>query len=205
MVWGIFPTVYVFELMTFVFSPRERCTLLTNYELTDISANVSEDEVVLTFHLAGQFSYHLTNNFLPAFLILLISYMTLFIPLSDFNERVMVSLTSLLVLAALYSSANSGIVSTTYMKLFDLWFVVLIALSFVVVVFHAVVNHAHHRPPTPITSVSPVAEKIRPYTVIPQAAKPRMMEAHTINKIGIMVLSVTLILFLVIYMILVAA
>ncbi|XP_050714165.1 ligand-gated ion channel 50-like [Eriocheir sinensis] len=63
----------------------------------------------------------------------IISLVTLHFDLADFQDRIMVSLTSLLVLATYFTQTSQTIPKTSYLKLIDVWFVALIALDFGVI------------------------------------------------------------------------
>ena len=94
--------------------------------------------VTLYIELAPFYSYHLLNSFLTSLLILLISFSTFLYRINDFNERIMVSLTALLVLTGFFSQANT--VQTPYLKLLDIWYAVLIIFTFLNVVFVSALN-----------------------------------------------------------------
>lgn len=96
--------------------------------------------LTLTLHLTAQPDFHITNSFVPSFLMFVICYLSLFFPIECFNEKIMVSLTALLVLVTLFSEAMTVYVKTPYLKLIDVWYVVLIFLCFAVVVANAHVN-----------------------------------------------------------------
>ncbi|KAG7172508.1 Glutamate-gated chloride channel subunit beta-like 2, partial [Homarus americanus] len=49
--------------------------------------------------------YFVTSTYVPTFLLLVVGYLTFFFPLHDFNERIMVTLTSLLVEAAFFTQS----------------------------------------------------------------------------------------------------
>lgn len=113
---------------------------LLDYRLDNIITEEHGPAFSLLFHLSGQPEYHLLNSFLPSSLVFLICYSSLWFPTSDFTDRVMVSLTSLLVLMTLFSQpADSYIKSPSY-RLLSMWFVVLIVLCFAVVVCNVGVN-----------------------------------------------------------------
>ncbi|CAL4095075.1 unnamed protein product, partial [Meganyctiphanes norvegica] len=57
--------------------------------------------IKLRFH--NLFTFYVSNTYLPTFIMLIIGYMTFIFPLDDFNDRIMVALTSLLVEAALFT------------------------------------------------------------------------------------------------------
>ncbi|KAL7646772.1 UNVERIFIED_CONTAM: hypothetical protein RMT77_002027 [Armadillidium vulgare] len=73
------------------------------------------------------------NSFVPTLLICIIAYSTLIFPIKDFSDRVMLSLTALLVLAALFTQSSNTSVITPYFKLLDIWFVVSIFYCFMIV------------------------------------------------------------------------
>ncbi|XP_050692096.1 uncharacterized protein LOC126983432 [Eriocheir sinensis] len=115
---------------------------LLDFRLEKVTAQVHHDgKLTFTLHLVGQPDYHLTNSFLPSALMFVICYSSLFFPISGFNERIMVSLTSLLVLVALFSQATNTYVRTPYYKLIDVWYVGLIFLCFAVVIANVLVNY----------------------------------------------------------------
>ncbi|XP_042879066.1 uncharacterized protein LOC122257689 [Penaeus japonicus] len=121
--------------------------------VTRLGADLNVTFTVLTLHLRSLFDYHLLNSFGPSALMFIICYTTLFIPINDFNERIMVSLTAMLVLAALFSQATSSYVRTPYFKLIDIWYAVIIALCFIVVLVNVGVNRVRLQgcPYQPIT------------------------------------------------------
>ncbi|RXG60837.1 Glycine receptor subunit alpha-1 [Armadillidium vulgare] len=89
-----------------------------------ISANHEVGEngaVLLTIHLGNVYGYHVLTSFVPSVLTCIITYSTLFFPIKDFSNRVMVSMVALLVLAVLFTQASNSSVTTPYLKLLDIW------------------------------------------------------------------------------------
>ena len=78
----------------------------------------------------------LIGTFFPTILLWFLAYFTIFIRVDDFNERIMVSVTILLVLAALLTSIKDRIPSTSYFKYIDLWFLWYTAFIFSITLFH---------------------------------------------------------------------
>lgn len=118
---------------------------LREYKLLRITYDHDDKFIVLRLHLKSLYDYHLMNSFLPSAIVFMISLTTLFFPVRDFNERIMVSLTVLVVLAALFTQASSASVKTPYFKLLDVWYTALVALCFFVVVVNAVIHHIINR------------------------------------------------------------
>lgn len=116
---------------------------LLDYHLDNQTLLPNGDKLTLTLHLSGQADYHLLGSFSPSGLMFLICYSTLYYPIGNFNERLMASLTSLLVLVALFSQTTAANVKTPYYKLLDVWYVVLVALCFFVVIANSLVHILH--------------------------------------------------------------
>ncbi|KAK3881313.1 hypothetical protein Pcinc_014239 [Petrolisthes cinctipes] len=113
---------------------------LLDYFLDNVTMDIDNMFVTLTLHLSGRYEYHILSSFCPSALMFIISYSTFFFPITDFNERIMGSLTSLLVLAGLFAQASGSYIKTPYFKLIDIWYAVLIMLNFGVVIINSIVN-----------------------------------------------------------------
>ncbi|XP_042858382.1 glycine receptor subunit beta-like [Penaeus japonicus] len=98
----------------------------------------------LTIVFTNLFLYYLANSYLPSFLLVVISYSTFFFRLEDFNERIMVSITAMLVLVALFQQTSSTILKTTYLKLIDVWYMVCIVVDFVMVILLVVIDFSRY-------------------------------------------------------------
>ncbi|KAK8397292.1 hypothetical protein O3P69_004770 [Scylla paramamosain] len=98
----------------------------------------SGQAVELTFRNLSTF--YITSTYVPTFIIVVIGYLVFFFPLDDFNERIMVALTALLVEAAFFTQMSASIPQTAYLKLVDVWFVFCIISLFLVVVTVAFIN-----------------------------------------------------------------
>ena len=75
-----------------------------------INVTTSQDDydlVTATLVLRRQPEFHLSNTFVQLFVLVLIGFMSFFFDLENFNERIMVTLTTLLVIATLNSSIQA--------------------------------------------------------------------------------------------------
>ena len=89
-----------------------------------------------TIKMDRMYTDQLIGTFFPTILLWFLAYFTIFIRVDDFNERIMVSVTILLVLAALLTSIKDRIPSTSYFKYIDLWFLWYTAFIFSITIFH---------------------------------------------------------------------
>lgn len=84
---------------------------------------------VVGFVFSRQYSYYMTSAFLPSIMLMLVGYASLFCKRENRDLRVMMSLTTLLVLYSLYQQVEDGLPSTSYTKAIDVWF--FFAISFI--------------------------------------------------------------------------
>ncbi|XP_071538213.1 uncharacterized protein [Panulirus ornatus] len=105
--------------------------------------NHSGQTMELTFKNLSTF--YVFSTYLPTLIIVVIDYLVFYFPLENFNERIMVGLTGLLVEATFFSQVSSSIPRTAYLKLVDIWFVFCIVSLFLVVVTVAIVQWLQDR------------------------------------------------------------
>ncbi|XP_066957582.1 uncharacterized protein [Macrobrachium rosenbergii] len=144
--------------------------------------NYSGRKIVISMdNLSG---FHISSTYVPTFLMVVISYSTLYFDLNDFNDRIMVSLTALLVLATLFTQISEITPKTSYLKLLDVWFVVTIFISFSIIIILVVINHLNMQEArervAPIKMkrfLYPVPERSRKVNAFCQVAIPSILIA----------------------------
>ncbi|XP_064088250.1 uncharacterized protein LOC135202695 [Macrobrachium nipponense] len=109
-------------------------TFINNTDFIDIGQKVD-------LELRNLYGYYISNTYIPTTLLVIICYLTLFFDLDDFTDRVMISLTALLVLSSLFTQTSQTIPKTAYLKLIDLWFVVLIVFVFLIVLVLVIIEN----------------------------------------------------------------
>ncbi|XP_063600616.1 uncharacterized protein LOC134776794 [Penaeus indicus] len=108
--------------------------------------------VIMMQHL---YATQLVTIFVPTTLINLISFATFCFKWFDFQNRIIVSLTALLVLSTLFGQIADHLPRTSYFKLIDIWFFGSILFSFVIIIIHTLVEFHHHYASPNHTSGSP--------------------------------------------------
>ena len=83
----------------------------------------------------------LTSTFFQTFILWLLAYITLFIPVGNLNERFMGSVTALLVLAALLGSMEDNLPKSNQTKCIDIWFLSYIINIFFIIIFHVIIEN----------------------------------------------------------------
>ena len=83
----------------------------------------------------------LTSTFFQTFMLWLLAYLTLFIPVRNLNERFMGSVTALLVLASLLGSLKDSLPKSNQTKCIDIWFLCYIINIFLIIIFHVILEN----------------------------------------------------------------
>lgn len=109
--------------------------------ITDWPVESRPESIEVRIELKSQYGYYIISNYVPSLLMFLVAYSSFFFPIDNFSERVMVSLTSLLVLAAFFTQASDTTVHTPYVKMLDAWFTCLIVVNFSVVILNVIINN----------------------------------------------------------------
>ena len=84
---------------------------------------------------------HLMTTFFQTFILWLLAYLTLFIPIENLNERFMGAVTALLVLASLLGSMENDLPKSSQMNLIDYWFLWYIINIFFIIIFHVILEN----------------------------------------------------------------
>ncbi|KAF2363380.1 Neurotransmitter-gated ion-channel ligand-binding domain [Trinorchestia longiramus] len=85
--------------------------------------------------------FYLLTLYIPTVLLVIIAYFTLFFNPIDFNSRIVVALTSLLVLSSLFTQTSNSLPKTSYFKLVDIWLFFSIVIIFMIVLFQTLVEY----------------------------------------------------------------
>lgn len=123
--------------------PLYRSRLL-EYEVVNITLdlqhfNLFDDgkkELVMTTQFRHLYGYYIISIYLPTLLLILVSYATFFFNADDFTDRIMVSVTALLVLSTFLSTASSSMARVSYFTLIDIWLSFCIVSVFVICISH---------------------------------------------------------------------
>ncbi|XP_066946136.1 uncharacterized protein [Macrobrachium rosenbergii] len=139
--------------------------------------NYSGQAVRLVFQNMSNF--YVTSTYIPTFVIVIIGYTVFFFPIWNFNERVMVGLTGLLVEATFFSQVSASIPHTAYLKLVDIWFVYCIVILFLVVVALVIIHWIQEE--STVSKVRPVAQKGTPLLLETDVRAIRKSRAKRFN------------------------
>ncbi|MPC44567.1 Ligand-gated ion channel 50 [Portunus trituberculatus] len=112
--------------------------VLEEYLLNNMTLVPGEDgnTASITLVLERRYQKYLWDTFLPSASLLIIGYGTLFLPAESFSDRGTMSLTSLLVLVALYTDSLDTLPTIPYNTLMDIWYIFSIAFLGLIIATH---------------------------------------------------------------------
>ncbi|XP_066941310.1 uncharacterized protein [Macrobrachium rosenbergii] len=162
--------------------------LLAEYVVEDITIQKGAAEgyslVVVGITFYRRYAYYLTSAYLPTIMLMIISYTSLFCKRENCDLRVMMALTTLLVLYALYQQISNDLPRTSYTKAIDVWCFFSITFIFSQVILHVFVNLKHMRPCLssclrPSSEVKEIAKKDNKASSAPENPESRQNSLHS--------------------------
>ncbi|XP_063869502.1 glycine receptor subunit alpha-2-like [Scylla paramamosain] len=119
-------------------------TSLIEYAIGHLTMNTLPNEefssVAVEVRFMRRYGFYLLTLYIPTTLLMLIAYATLYFNPDDFNSRIVVALTSLLVLSSLFTQTSNSLPKTSYFKLVDVWLFFSIVMIFNVVMLQTLVD-----------------------------------------------------------------
>ncbi|CAL4120869.1 unnamed protein product, partial [Meganyctiphanes norvegica] len=167
---------------------------MTEYIVEDPSIHVREESsysiASVNFSLQRRYHYYITSLYIPTLMLLLISYASLWCPNEAYDLRVMMSLTTMLVLYSLYQQISNDLPRTSYIKSVDIWCFFALTYIFSQVVYHVLTDTRRWRCYGMKTSADDV-------TNIDDS--PRRVSSYLLILIARIAYAFVLIIFLVVY------
>ncbi|KAK7070885.1 hypothetical protein SK128_003092 [Halocaridina rubra] len=104
--------------------------------MRNIDLTLSPVDIVLITEFEHLFGFYLISIYMPTLLLVVVSYVTFYFDQEDFSDRIMVSLTALLVLSTFLSTASSSMARVSYFTFLDIWLSFCIAFVFAICLIH---------------------------------------------------------------------
>merc|ERR1712027_643 len=83
-----------------------------------------------------KWTYHFWTIFLQSVLLISVAYMTFYFKMSNFQDRVMIAITTMMVVATIQSSINKMVPKTSYIKMIDIWLIYSFNIIIVMMIVH---------------------------------------------------------------------
>ncbi|KAG7163496.1 Neuronal pentraxin-1-like 1 [Homarus americanus] len=187
--------------------------LLSAYMVTEAFVNIppgkntSNSILEVHFVLERRFWLLVLTMLVPTLMLVTIGYSTLYVSVSllqvgkdksslnltasgkkfgsssQLQVRLIVSLTTLLVLYTLYNQTAATLPSTAYVKMIDVWFFTCIFLLFSIIIFHVVVEYIHDSNKTQSITTSTISVPRIKVNTLSGVSSPERKKAPLLNKI----------------------
>lgn len=146
--------------------------------LYDNKGEFSEAKVRIP--LQRRAGYAILNIYTPSLILLIISYVSLFFRPHIFEVRVMTTLTALLVMATLFTQVSASLPKTSYFKMVDLWLLFCIVMSFMVIIFHTIIDNSLGDEISGVADDSSLI-KVKPFSSTPNTPPPMLRSYKKIS------------------------
>ena len=132
--------------------------------------------LTISIVMSREYTNQILTIFIASWLIWFVAYLTFFIPLENFNNRFMGSVTSLLVLTSLLNSVQNNLPETAYFKNIDVWFLWYIFNSIIMIAAHVIIDNLSYSAKNQVHVLSFNSNTIDDF-------KTRNMDKKKLNKI----------------------
>merc|ERR1719208_269210 len=95
-----------------------------------------------------KWSYHFWTIFLQSVFLLSVAYMTFYFKMSNFQDRVMIAITTMMVVATIQSSINKMVPKTSYIKMIDVWLLYSFNIIIIMMIVHTYLDTYVKRDPS---------------------------------------------------------
>jgi len=115
--------------------------------------------------------YHLITIFIQSILLLAVAYLTFYFRLNNFQDRIMISITCMLIISTIQSSIDKMVPKTSYFKMVDIFLLYSFNVVIVIMAIHTYMDMCIHRHdvtgmivdksasrPSSVTKVEPITD-----------------------------------------------
>ncbi|XP_069167656.1 LOW QUALITY PROTEIN: uncharacterized protein [Procambarus clarkii] len=134
---------------------------LVEYEIGDITMHRQEEDgggesefstIEVEVRFIRRYTFYLLTLYIPTTFLIVIAYATFFFHPDDFNSRITVAITSLLVLTSLFTQTSNALPKTSYFKMIDVWLFFSIVVIFLVILLQTLINFSKPAPSATTTT-----------------------------------------------------
>lgn len=83
-----------------------------------------------------KWTFHFWTIFLQSIVLISVAYMTFYFKLSNFQDRIMIAITTMMVVATIQSSINKMVPKTAYYKMIDYWLLYSFNIIIIIMIVH---------------------------------------------------------------------
>lgn len=87
-----------------------------------------------------KWTYHFWTVFFQSIVLLIVAYMTFYFKMSNFQDRIMIAITTMMVVATIQSSVGKMIPKTAYYKMIDAWLLYTFNIIIIIMIVHTIMD-----------------------------------------------------------------
>merc|ERR1712045_672048 len=87
-----------------------------------------------------KWNYHFWTIFVQSVILIGVAYMTFYFKISNFQDRIMISITIMMVIATVQSSIVKMVPKTAYYKMIDFWLLYSFNIVIIIMVVHTIID-----------------------------------------------------------------
>jgi len=106
-----------------------------------------------------KWSYHFWTIFLQSVFLLSVAYMTFYFKISNFQDRIMIAITTMMVVATIQSSINKMVPKTSYLKMIDIWLMYSFNIIIFIMIVHTTMDRFIPRDPKTQIAINPKVQR----------------------------------------------
>jgi len=103
--------------------------------------------------------YHLITIFIQSMLLIFTAYLTFYFRISNFQDRIMIAITTMMVVATMQSSIDKMVPKTSYFKMIDVWLLYSFNIIIVMMALHTYMDTFIKRDPVLYRAINPKFRK----------------------------------------------
>lgn len=102
-----------------------------------------------------KWAYHFWTIFVQSILLIGVAYLTFYFKLPSFQDRIMIAITTMMVVATLQSSINKMVPNTAYYKMIDYWLLYSFNIIIIIMMNHTITDNYIPRNPKTARPINP--------------------------------------------------
>ncbi|XP_059081195.1 uncharacterized protein LOC131879020 [Tigriopus californicus] len=113
---------------------------IIRYNIEESISNANFSRAIANVTLRRKMAYHVFNTFFQTLLLIFVGYLSFFFKVDNFSDRIMVTLTTMLVVATIMVAIQSDLPKTSYYKMIDYWLIFCLIILIITFAIHTAIG-----------------------------------------------------------------
>ncbi|TRY67873.1 hypothetical protein TCAL_08026 [Tigriopus californicus] len=119
---------------------------IIRYNIEESVSSTNFSRAIASVTIRRKMAYHVFNTFFQTLLLILVGYLSFFFKVNNFSDRIMVTLTTMLVVATIMVAIQSGLPKTSYYKMIDYWLIFCLIILIITFAIHTSIGYVLDKP-----------------------------------------------------------